>query len=120
MEEENKVVEQEPVQEEKPAEQSEGGMSENNKFSLITFILSCVGFVVGSMWIIGGIAGIILGVIALKRLPNSKPDRNPFKVFDKVSKPVAIVDIVFGAIMIVVYTIILISAIVAAIAAANA
>ena len=121
MEEENKVVEAEPVAEEKPAEQpAQQPQQENdpNKFSLITFILAVVGFAAAWMWIIGGIAGIILGAISLKRLPNSNPNRKPFTIFDKISKPVAIVDIIAGAVMTVVYTIYFILAIVAAAAAA--
>lgn len=123
MEEENKVVEEQPVAEaqpvaeEKPAEQPQQA-NDPNKFSLVTFILACVGFVAAWMWIIGGIAGIILGVMSLKRLPNSNPNKQPFRTFDKVSKPVAIVDIIAGAIMTVVYTIYFILAIVAAVAAA--
>ena len=123
MEEENKVVEQEPVQEEpkqepvqEPAEQPQ----DPNKFSLITFILSVVGFVVCWGWIIGGIAGIVLGIIALKRLPNSNPNKKPYTIFDKISKPLAIVSIIAGAIMTVVWCIYLIIAIVAGIAAAAA
>lgn len=119
MEEENKVVEQEPVEEKQPVAQEENGGSDANKFSLITFILSCVGFTVLWAWIVGGIAGVILGLISLKRLPNSQPTRNPYKVFDRISKPVAIVDIALGAVMAVVYTITTIVAIVAAIAEAG-
>ena len=121
MEEENKVVEAEPVAEEKPAEQpAQQPQQENdpNKFSLITFILAVAGFAAAWMWIIGGVAGIILGAISLKRLPNSNPNRKPFTIFDKISKPVAIVDIIAGAVMTVVYTIYFILAIVAAAAAA--
>lgn len=120
MEEENKVVEAEPVKEEQPAEQPAQEGQDQNKFSLVTFILSCVGFVVCWAWIIGGIAGIVLGAIALKRLPNCKSEQNPYRIFNKISKPVAIVDIIAGAIMTVVYTIYLILAIVAAVAGAAA
>ena len=122
MEEENKVVEAEPVAEEKPAEQpaqqpaQEGQNPE--KFSLVTFILACVGFTAAWMWIIGGIAGIILGVMALKRVPQCKTEKNPYRIFNKISKPVAIVAIIAGAVMTVVYTIYLILAIVAGVAAA--
>ena len=120
MEEENKVVEAEPVEEKQPAEQPAQEGQDQNKFSLVTFILSCVGFVVCWAWIIGGIAGIVLGAIALKRLPNCKSEQNPYRIFNKISKPVAIVDIIAGAIMTVVYTIYLILAIVAAVAGAAA
>ena len=120
MEEENKVVEAEPVKEEQPAEQPAQQGQDQNKFCLVTFILAVVGFAAAWMWIVGGIAGIILGAIALKRLPNCKSEQNPFRIFNKISKPVAIVDIIAGAIMTVVYTIYLILAIVAAVAGAAA
>ena len=113
MEEENKIVEEQPAQQPQPA-------NDPNKFSLITFILSVVGLVVCSGWIIGGIAAIVLGAISLKRLPNSNPNRKPFTIFDKISKPVGIVDIILGVISVVAWTIYLIVVIVAAIAAAAA
>ena len=125
MEEENKVVEEQPVAEEqpvveeKPAEQPQQA-NDPNKFSLVTFILACVGFVAAWMWIIGGIAGIVLGLMSLKRLPNSKPNKKPFTIFDKISKPVAIVDIIAGACMAVLYTILFIIYIVGVIVAAAA
>lgn len=112
MEEENKVVEAEQAEQPKQADP--------NKFSLVTFILAMVGLVVCSGWIIGGIASIVLGAMSLKRLPNSNPSRQPFRTFDKVSKPVGIVDIILGIISVVAWTIYLIIAIVAAIAAAAA
>lgn len=123
MEEENKVVEEQPVAEaqpvaeEKPAEQPQQGQ-DPNKFSLVTFILACVGLIVCSGWIIGGVAAIVLGAMSLKRLPNSNPNRQPFRTFDKVSKPVGIVDIILGVISVVAWTIYLIVVIVAAIVAA--
>ena len=124
MEEENKVVEAEPVAEEKPAEEPKQEPAQQgqdqNKFCLVTFILAVVGFAAAWMWIIGGIAGIVLGAMALKRLPNCKSEQNPYRIFNKISKPVAIVDIIAGAIMTVVYTIYLILAIVAAITGAAA
>ena len=120
MEEENKVVEAEPVKEEQPAEQPAQEGQDQNKFSLVTFILSCVGFVVCWAWIIGGIAGIVLGAIALKRLPNCKSEQNPYRIFNKISKPVAIVDIVAGIICTIIYTILFIIWIVGVVVAAAA
>lgn len=124
MEEENKVVEAEPVAEEKPAEQPQQQPAQqsqdDNKYSLITFILSMVGLLVCWGWIIGGIAGIILGVMALKRVPNCKSEQNPYRVFNKISKPVAIVDIVAGIVCTILYSIFFILWIVAAVAAAAA
>lgn|GEM_PF-3207403 len=124
MEEENKVVEAEPVAEEKPAEQPQQQPAQQgqdqNKYSLVTFILAVVGFVVCWGWIIGGIAGIILGAMALKRVPNCKSEQSPYRVFNKISKPVAIVDIIAGIVCTILYTIFFILWIVAAIAAAAA
>ena len=118
MEEENKVVEAEPVAEEKPAEQPAEQNQDQNKYSLVTFILACVGVVVCWGWIIGGIAGIVLGAMALKRVPNCKSEQNPYRVFNKISKPVAIVDIIAGIVCTILYSIFFIIWIVAAIAAA--
>ena len=112
-EEKKEVVE---IKEEQPAQ--EEGMGENNKFSLTTFILSVVGFIVCGGWIVGGIAAIVLGGISLKRLKSSNPSKQPFQTFDKVSKPVAIVDIVLGILSVIGWTVYLIVVIVGAIIAA--
>ena len=110
MEEENKevVVEEQPKQEvsEQPKqEQQSGGMDEVSKYSLISFIFAVVGFAVCSGWIVGSIASIVLGAIALVRSKNNAAVKQPFKTFDKITKPVAIVTIVLGAILAVVYLI---------------
>ena len=122
MEEENKVVEAEPVAEEKPAEEPKQEPAQQgqdqNKYSLVTFILACVGVVVCWGWIVGGIAGIILGAMALKRLPNCKSEQNPYRIFNKISKPVAIVDIIAGIICTIIYTILFIIWIVGVVVAA--
>ena len=121
MEEENKVVEAEPVAEEKPAEQPAQQPQDPNKFSLITFILALVGLAV-CYAPVGSLAGIILGAMASKRLKVSNPDKNPFKVFDKVSKPVGLVDLIVGIVATVGWTIyfavLAILAIIAAVGAA--
>ena len=118
MEEENKQelveVKEEPKQEvtEQPKQEQSGGLSENNKYSLITFILAtlglllCHGWFIGKIrngnyadcvsWVIAGIACAVLGIIANKRVKNLNADKQPFKTFDKFSKPVAIVDIPLG------------------------
>ena len=116
MEEENKQelveVKEEPKQEEQPEQKQSSGLSENNKYSLITFILAtlglliCHGWFIGDIkgcgyakcvsWVIAGIACAVLGIIANSRARNLKADRQPFKTFDKFSKPVAIVDIPLG------------------------
>ena len=116
MEEEKKVAEVEEVQ---PKEEvkAEEGMGEENKFSLSTFMLAVVGFVV-CVAPVGSVAAIILGALTLKRLPNSKPTRQPFKTFDRVSKPVGIVDVILGAVSTLGWTIYFIVIIVTAIVAA--
>ena len=118
MEEENKQelveVKEEPKQEvtEQQKQEQSSGLSENNKYSLITFILAtlglllCHGWFIGKIrngnyadcvsWVIAGIACAVLGIIANKRVKNLNADKQPFKTFDKFSKPVAIVDIPLG------------------------
>ena len=126
MEEENKVVaeeeqKQEVVQEEQPKQevaesnQQNESMDEDSKYSLITFILACVGLVVCAGWIVGGLACAVLGLIALGRVKNCKAVRQPFRTFDRISKPVAIVDVVLGFVVALAYTIKLIIDIVEAI-----
>ena len=118
MEEENKVVEAEqPAEQPQPAQQPE----DPNKFSLITFIMALVGLAV-CFAPVGSVAGVILGALSAKRLKVSNPDRNPFKVFDKVSKPVSLVDLIAGIVATVCWTIyfavLAILAIIAAVGAA--
>lgn len=123
MEEENKQevveVKEEPKQEQ-PVEQQNSGLDEDSKYSLITFILACAGLVVCAGWIVGGLACAILGLIALGRMKNCKAVRQPFRTFDRISKPVAIVDVVLGFVVAVVYTVKFIIDIVQAIQAALA
>ena len=108
MEEENKQevveVKEEPKQEQ-PVEQQNSGLDEDSKYSLITFILACAGLVVCAGWIVGGLACAILGLIALGRMKNCKAVRQPFRTFDRISKPVAIVDVVLGFVVSVDYTV---------------
>ena len=77
------------------------------KNTLVSFILSVVGFVVSWGWIVGGIAGIVLGAISLSLLKKVQGtvEKQPHRVFGKIAKPVAIVDIIAGAVMTVVYSI---------------
>ena len=116
MEEENKQevteVKEEPKQEEQPAEKQSGGLDEKSKYSLITFIIACIGLTLCHGWFIGdirnggygqcvswvlvGIACAVLGIIACGRLKNLNAEKQPFKMFDKFSKPVAIVDVPLG------------------------
>ena len=123
MEEENKQevveVKEEPKQEQ-PVEQQNSGLDEDSKYSLITFILACAGLVVCAGWIVGGLACAILGLIAFGRIKDCKAVRQPFRTFDRISKPVAIVDVVLGFVVAVVYTVKFIIDIVQAIQAALA
>ena len=108
MEEENKqevVQEEQPKQEVAESNQQNEGMDEDSKYSLITFILACAGLVVCAGWIIGGLACAVLGLIALGRVKNCKAVKQPFRTFDRISKPVAIVDVVLGFVVAIIYTI---------------
>ena len=122
MEEENKqeLVEVKEEPQEQPKQEQSSGLSENNKYSLITFILAtlglliCHGWFIGKIWngnyadcvswIIAGIACGVLGLIANSRVPNLKADRQPFKTFDKFSKPVSIIDIPLGFTVAAIFT----------------
>ena len=99
--EENKNTE---VVEEKPVNNSPSNDEQLNKTSLVAFILGIVGATVWSCWIIGAIASIILGVIAIKKA-NASADvqKNPYKVFNKIAKILGIVSIIVGAIFVVVW-----------------
>lgn len=111
MEEENKqevVVKEEPKeeakQEQQPAQENQqGGLDESSKFSLITFILACVGLAVCGGWIVGGIACTVLGSISLGRVKKCNAQKQPFRTFERVAKPVAIVDIILGIIVAIAY-----------------
>ena len=98
------VVEAEPVEEENEQPKNEG-LDEVSRYSLNTFIMVCIGLSVCNGWIIGGLGCMILGIVSLRRTKYNHATRQPFKTFDKISKPVAIVDIVVGAIVALAYTI---------------
>lgn len=102
--EEEKVEEPVAKVEEAPAPADD---EQNAKKALTSFILSVVGFVLAWGWIVGGIAGIVLGAISLSMQKKivGEVTKQPHKVFRKIAKPVAIVDIIAGAIMTVVYSI---------------
>ncbi len=110
MEEENRVVEQEQPQ----------GMTPNCKKALIALILAVGGVGIGFGWLVGGIAGIVLGLVSLSFLGKieGEVERQPFRTFSKIAKPVAIVAIIVSAIMFVIYLIYFIIWIVAVVAAA--
>ena len=114
MEEENKqeLVEVNEEPKEEPKQEQSSGLSENNKYSLVTFIIACIGLLLchgwfandlrtggyGSCvwWIIIGTACGVLGIIALGRSKKLNADKQPFKAFDKVSRIVSIVDVPLG------------------------
>lgn len=105
MEEEKVVVENEQV----PADPAQ------EKNALMAFILSLVGLALCE----SAIGAIILGAISLNL--NKKAagiQKKPHAIFQRVSKPVAIVDIILGVIMCFVFIGLIIGAIVAAVAAA--
>ena len=108
MEEEKKEV----VEEVKAEPAEEINSEANLKNVLISFILAAAGFLVSA----SAIVTLILGIISLnflKKVPG-QVTKAPHKVFQKIAKPVAIVDIVVGAVMFVVYLVYFILAIVAA------
>lgn len=110
-------AEEAPVAEQVPAEEVDA------KNALIAFILSAIGFV-GAPIPFGGVVSIVLGILALSFLKKIQGEvtKQPHRVFSKIAKPVAIVDIIFGAIALVLYIIFLaiLPAIALAEAAANA
>ncbi|MFA7032795.1 MAG: hypothetical protein WC201_04460 [Bacilli bacterium] len=96
------------------------GMHPDDKNALIAFILALAGFFISYGWIIGGAASIVLGIVSLNfNTKSNGGNKKPFTIFTKIAKPVAIVSIVFGAIAVVVYTIVTIAAAVGAISAAS-
>ena len=126
MEEERKEVEEAKAEEvkveevraeEQPEQQS--GMKPESKNALISFILAVVGFGFAWSWWVA-IVGAVLGIVALvfhKKI-DKEVTQQPFRVFGKIAKIVAIVDIIVGAIMFVVALIVTIVG--AVIAVANA
>ena len=114
MEEEKKEV----VEEVKPEPAEEINSEANLKNVLISFILAAAGFLVSA----SAIVTLILGIISLnflKKVPG-QVTKAPHKVFQKIAKPVAIVDIVVGIVVTVAYIIWAIVAIVIAVGAAAA
>jgi len=96
-------------------------MSEQSKYALISFILSVVGFGFACGWWLG-IIGVPLGIVSLCFGKKNDPETNqqPFMTFAKIARPVAIVDIVLGAVMFVVAIIVTIITAIVAAAGANA
>lgn len=76
------------------------------KNALMAFILSLVGFGTDAIPFVS-IASIILGCIALKlNRAAAGITRKPHAIFQKISKPFAIIDIVLGIIMTIVWLIV--------------
>ena len=103
MEEEKKEVVEEVKAEQAP-EQVDS--EQNLKNVLISFILAVAGFVVSASAIVTMVLGII-SLNFLKKVPG-QVTKAPHKVFQKIAKPVAIVDIVLGIVVTVVYIVLLI------------
>lgn len=107
--------------EEAPAEQ-QSGMRPESKNALIAFILSVVGFWFACGWL-AAIVGTVLGIIALSfhKKIDREIEQQPFRVFGKIAKIVAIVDIILGAVMFLIALIVtIVGAVIAAAGAANA
>lgn len=79
-------------------------LDKQSKSALVSFILAVGGFINGFAWLFS-ITGVVLGIVALSFLKDNNPEteKQPYRTFGRVAKPVAIVDIVFGSIMFVVY-----------------
>ena len=101
------TVIEEPKEEEQTSENKP--LDRQSKSALIAFILAVGGFINGFAWLFA-ITGVVLGIVALGQLKDNNPETEvqPYRTFGRIAKPVAIVDIVFGAIMFVVYLVIFI------------
>ncbi len=117
MEEEKKEVVQ---AEEQPQQQS--GMTPNCKNALAAFIASVVGVCFSAGWFIGAIIGIVGGALGLSFLKKieGEVEKQPFRTFGKIAKPVSIVSLILGILSLIGWFIWLIVVIVAAVAAASA
>ena len=96
--EEEKVEAVEPVKAEEAAAErvdDEGDV----KNALISFILAAAGIILCET----GIGMLILGIVslALQKKIKGKVEKKPHAVFLKIAKPVAIVDIILGALILV-------------------
>ena len=114
MEEEKKEV----VQAE---EQQQSGMTPNCKNALAAFIASVVGLAFVFGWFVGAVLGIVGGIIGLvfhKKI-QGEVEKQPFRTFAKIAKPLSIGIIIAGAVMLVVWTlVVVIPLIIAGLAAA--
>lgn len=93
MEEERKEVVQ---AEEQPQQQS--GMTPNCKNALIAFIASVFGVFTAAGWFVGAIIGIVGGALGLSFLKkiDGEVEKQPFRTFGKIAKPVSIVSLILG------------------------
>ena len=96
---------------------SGGGTTPNCKNALSAFIASLIGFALCSAGI-GFIAGFI-GLSFLKKI-NGEVERQPFKVFAKIAKPVSIVSIIVGLCMLLFWIIYVIVFVIVGVGAASA
>ena len=119
------VEEEELVDEEEldvSKEQEGGGMKPESKNALLAFIFAVVGFAF-AFASYASIGGVIFGIVSLvfhKKI-DKEVTQQPFRVFGKIAKIVAIVDIICGAISFLIWIIVaIVLAATAAAAAANA
>ena len=113
---ESAPVEGEQVKEEKPAEQKAEGeassgekkeLSPENKNELVAFILACCA-VFFSFFVPLPVAGIVLGLIALKKWKANvevELTEQPYATFHKITNILAIVGIILGAVCTTLYAI---------------
>ena len=124
MEEENKVVEAEVAEAPKEEPKQEGGMTPNCKNALMAFIFAVVGLAFSWGWFIGSVAGLVLGILSVVFLKKveGEVEKQPFRTFSKIAKPLGIVAIILsacGLLFWLIYTIVIV-ALAAAAAAAEA
>ena len=117
MEEEKKEVVQ---AEEQP--QQQGGMTPNCKNALSAFIASVVGVCFAAGWFVGAIIGIVGGILGLSWLKkiNGEVEKQPFRTFSKIAKPVSIVSLILGILSMIGWLIWAIIVIVGLVVAASA
>ena len=99
--EEEKVEAVEPVEAPKAEEAAAERVDDEGdvKNALISFILAAAGIILCET----GIGMLILGIVslALQKKIKGKVEKKPHAVFLKIAKPVAIVDIILGALILV-------------------
>ncbi len=98
--EEKEVLEAEVANEEEEAQVEEQPIDFNKK-ALTAFILTVVALTICGFSVVGSLAAIIVGAIGLKTLKVTKGAEldNPYRVFAKIAKPVGIVAVILGAVL---------------------